>query len=625
MYDLDSQQTYTFTTNEIYHRYIYGSQMLVKFDIRPDFSSIWDFKTLSIFINELIDYEPAKIKPIRKTVFQNCKCIEFKFVNKLVNDFIIIHIMEERNFDVSVSVGRNILFSKGWNEIKEFPYIYSYRISYLPLSLGSDAIANAKPFAFLNDTDFSQCFHFFVRNITNKVPKNRITSFLFEFSEIFFHRPHFNSIFNLELLQQKNQGFLRLYVTDIKNPSLFKLDEKKFVVKGAYVSPFAKSILNKDNFLNGIQIDGTFKVIHKYVTCIILGIAYNTGIPLGFTFSKFEDENLFNLIFKIFIETTGVDLSNFTIQSDQGTAIISSCDKHGCTHIFCLKHLITSFKNKKFSFEASQLVKCSCQKDFDTLVNSFNPIFRNVKNQYDKRRLEKVLNKIGLTFKTGQISIHNQHIFDSVSMLKRSFYRMPSTTNQIESKHGHLNELTPRNNTFFGSLNRLILSITTQIHQFNRNMFHNYRRIINKTKNDSKISKIDEKCEFYNSTENSCECGENDLYSAMFRLNIPCSHMIHLGAEFEKLDEVEINFENQFDELILDILPDETEKQSVQIDFLKKIAVKNIKRFSHSKQKEQIEKYFDDHFNSEFKIFVLGYPIEFFTIVSEGIQFFSSK
>ena len=58
---------------------------------------------------------------------------------------------------------------------------------------------------------------------------------------------------------------------------------------------------------------------------------------------------------------------------------------------------------------------------------------------------------------------------------------------------------------------------------------------------------------------------------------------------------------------------------------LKILAVKNIKRFSHSKDKEEIEKIFDDHFNSEFQEFALGYPIEFFYVISKGIKFFTDK
>lgn len=54
--DYNLQQTYTFTTKGIYQRNIYYSKILVKYDLLPDFSPIWDFKILPIFNNELINY-----------------------------------------------------------------------------------------------------------------------------------------------------------------------------------------------------------------------------------------------------------------------------------------------------------------------------------------------------------------------------------------------------------------------------------------------------------------------------------------------------------------------------------------------------------------------------------------
>ena len=202
---------------------------------------------------------------------------------------------------------------------------------------------------------------------------------------------------------------------------------------------------------------------------------------------------------------------------------------------------------------------------------------------------------------------------------------MPSTTNNIESKHGHLNEMTPRNNTFLGSLHRLILSINTQLHQFNRNMIHNYRKVLNDTIKRSKDPHIAYKCNYYHSSLNSCECGENILYSKMFRVDVPCSHRYSLGATFPDLSEIDFNLDNQFNELIIDVIPEVIDDEVHEINLLKILAVKNIKRFSHSKDKEEIEKFFDDHFNSEFQEFALGYPIEFFDVISKGIKFFTDK
>ena len=71
--------------------------------------------------------------------------------------------------------------------------------------------------------------------------------------------------------------------------------------------------------------------------------------------------------------------------------------------------------------------------------------------------------------------------------MERIKYKMPTTTNSIESVHGHLNEATPRNNLFFSSIFRIIMSINTQIKQFNEKVHHNYRKIINDIKKKKKI------------------------------------------------------------------------------------------------------------------------------------------
>ena len=53
--------------------------------------------------------------------------------------------------------------------------------------------------------------------------------------------------------------------------------------------------------------------------------------------------------------------------------------------------------------------------------------------------------------------------------------------------------------------------------------------------------------------------------------------------------------------------------------------MKNIKKNSHFKNKEEIQKYVDENFHPEYKEFALGYPIEFFTVISNGIEYFSNK
>lgn len=126
---------------------------------------------------------------------------------------------------------------------------------------------------------------------------------------------------------------------------------------------------------------------------------------------------------------------------------------------------------------------------------------------------------------------------------------MPSTTNSIESIHGHLNEATPRNNCFWPSLHRIIMAINFQIHRFNDKLHHNFNKFVRDIKR--KIfhnPSISEECTFYETTINKCQCGETILYSSMYRRDIPCSHRLFLGATTKK----------QLSELILDIINDWT-------------------------------------------------------------------
>ena len=138
-------------------------------------------------------------------------------------------------------------------------------------------------------------------------------------------------------------------------------------------------------------------------------------------------------------------------------------------------------KKKKYGFKTYKLISCRCQKDFELLCNELNKLFK-VKSGNLKQIFETTLNYVGITFENDEISVKNTERWEEVSLKERVKYKMPPTTNSIESVHGHLNEATPRNNLFSSSIFRIIMSINTQIKQFNEKVHHNYRKIINDIK-----------------------------------------------------------------------------------------------------------------------------------------------
>ncbi|KAK8896368.1 hypothetical protein M9Y10_014266 [Tritrichomonas musculus] len=57
--------------------------------------------------------------------------------------------------------------------------------------------------------------------------------------------------------------------------------------------------------------------------------------------------------------------------------------------------------------------------------------------------------------KNYKLYISNEIEWTKVSLLKRIPFKMPTTTNSLESTHGHLNKKMPRRNNFWMSLFRI--------------------------------------------------------------------------------------------------------------------------------------------------------------------------
>ena len=619
-----NQEKIYFETNLISFRNIKGSDIRAKFILKPSWSFCWDFKILSVFLNYFSNFAPIEEKPTRKFQYKHEKTRYFKFVDQVISSLNIIFIHISNNFEIEVSISQQFLLSDVFTEIEEKKYIYSYHLEIEPKP-SSLSIINSEPLSFFNLNDFSSIFIYFVRTMTRNLINNRFTSFLFQFSKFFFKRSIPSSIMSINHLATQSHGYFKILTTHTNFKNLFKLknEENNYILRGCYISPFAKAILTDNlSIIDGLMLDGTFKVLKNYVTCIIVCISFNTSIPIGFTFSPIEDDKLFNSVFKTFLEITNVDLSQFIIESDQGPSLIKSFSGYHCQHLCCLRHLLANLQKKKYGFEASKLVSCKCQKDFLTLTGQFNSIFQKITDSKEIEKLNKTLLKIGLKFINEEITIFNLDRWNEVSMMQRQSFKMPSTSNSIESIHGHLNEATPRNNLFFSSVYRLIMAINTQIKQFEEKLHHNFNKIIRDIKRKGSNPHIDDECNFYNTQIDSCECGETTLYSNMYRCDVPCSHRYHLGASFPSSPDVHLNLNKQFNEFIPDIQEDTDVINQIETNKIKIIIYKNIKKFSHTKKKDEIKKFIDENYEPQFKKFVMGYPIEFYETISIGIDFF---
>ena len=147
-----------------------------------------------------------------------------------------------------------------------------------------------------------------------------------------------------------------------------------------------------------------------------------------------------------------------------------------------------------------------------------------------------MLKKVGLTFDKSEktTTIIDPQRWQSISLLERIQYRMPSTTNALESTSGHLNSKTPRRNNFFISLQRLVLAIMKKSNNIDKNIRRNYNTAKRKTfQHQAKVllQRIEEEISYYESTRDHCHCGENKLLGAIYIMDLPCIHRIKLGAQ----------------------------------------------------------------------------------------------
>lgn len=143
-----------------------------------------------------------------------------------------------------------------------------------------------------------------------------------------------------------------------------------------------------------------------------------------------------------------------------------------------------------------------------------------------------------------QIVFENESRWEEVSLLHRIKLKMLSTTNSIESSHGHLNKRTPRRNSFYGSYFRIINELILKYGSINKQLQHNYNFLKRKTMNQLKALDYNQlrfQMIFYETTEKTCLCGQNKLECALYNIDIPCIHRLALGVQFPSLPQIDLN------------------------------------------------------------------------------------
>ena len=319
----------------------------------------------------------------------------------------------------------------------------------------------------------------------------------------------------------------------------------------------------------------------------------------------------------------------YTVERDNGIALSTVCNAHNNKHLKCLKHFLTSLGLDEFSKEVGELVSAKCIKDFNTLCAIYSEQFS--KASIEKiNNLQKMLGKAGLAYlpETKKIIVADTEKWDAISQIERIKYSMPSTTNALESSHGHLNSQIPRRNNFWSAMLRLTKYVLRKEYGFNESLIRNYqreKRIIKKTAKDNS-SIIDKQIQYYNTTPDKCECGETSLLSKMFRVKIACSHIFSITNTFAELPDIKLETKKNANDLKLHYeitkLPETATESSLEQKIQNK-AVKTIRRFSHFKQEKLIRDAVSTlRINEDF---ANGLPTSYHETVSSGISKFCAQ
>lgn len=615
----------------------------------------WDIKTVSLFLNSLENFLPTE----RSRHVSRAKepYTAMKFVHSENPEIYVrfsFHYLAGR-IELSVSsqwltkdwilkrtTKMSRLGTRGRDCVLESMKTLERFSYYVYISNDTQiAIFTCRSPIFYSIDDFSSPFKDFVHNFLSNDKSSNFTGENLDFINEFYktwikNSRQYDKIKTREQFFQNTEGFIKFVVSEQNEADKqhqIMIDGKNYsILRGIYLSPFAKSIMGEKNknYVDGLLMDTTWHVINNYVTSILMVSVCNVGLPLGFSFGPSEDKAQYEMFYNTFSEEIGVPLDKFTVESDRGTALRAIVSEKGSVHLGCLHHLLRSIKSSEFSHQIGSLVACKCKIDLDILLNTYEEEFSKFIDTPKMSEINRGLASCGLVFDkiSKKIKINDTKTWDEVSQIERIKYKMPSTTNALESSHGHLNEKITRRNDFYTSLVRLTKFTVSKAHNFEHAFQTNFartKRAISRRNTEFYWPIIDKEIVQYHTTLERCECGETKLLSSMMRIDIPCSHQLRIGKEFPECPVIKLEISNNFKELKVKYEEQQrtgaTSKKKLE-EALSEKAVFEVRKRSKCKNKSLIMKSLNPVYVEGETQFANGMPKNFFVTVSDGVHIF---
>ena len=403
-----------------------------------------------------------------------------------------------------------------------------------------------------------------------------------------------------------------------------------FINSGVFILNKAFSLFHNNSNLtiDGFILDTTWRAIPNYVTSILNVCFKNSSLPIAFAFGSGETIYLYDLLLQTVQDHLNIEFEGKYLESDEGSALHSICDKYSMIQLSCLRHFLEKLKKLDYFYEVKQLLKCTSQFEFENCLQIFSDHFTTIctENPEEFTKINKILLKVGLFFLDGQITIQNLNKWKKVSLLSRVDACMPSTTNTLEAMHGHINESCPRRNTFFSSMYRLISEMETKYQNISQRIKHNYNYTKNSTMKmlqNTDLTEMQKMISFYQTENGHCTCGQNKLQSSNYKIDIPCVHRLAIGDQFPILLPLFLNLQIQHTHLSIDYAISQNLYFPQRTHNEKQFVIETIKHFNRYKKIEDIQNFIDSHnYNDTDGFYINNQPAASIKIIEEGIYFF---
>ena len=386
MYRDEEEASLRLKSQELFDDMLVGSKQRKRAEISLENGDIWNVDNISLLLNTLKGWHcDRNIPRVYKSKSQTCAdTAYYSFEDNNNKKYrIFIHVkVPIRSIRVEVTTDflidqwdktsvtiDSLRGSQGRRNVSpQKVTINTFHFSVDISDRSSFALLHRKSMEFYEQTMFSEPFDCFASTLCRCGFIYDKKSSIFNYYEKFHSYNKIKKPKNEETFMKNAHGYLLFRTSDIVDDDKFDIyengDEKQSIIDGVYISSFASSILRENaDIVDGLIMDTTWKVMKNYVTSILVASSFSVSIPLGFSFGAAETKDLYELLFIYFKSKLDIDLSQYIIESDQGSALRSVCEHYGNEHLACLRHLLVSLRYDEFGFQVANLDRSHFQQN----------------------------------------------------------------------------------------------------------------------------------------------------------------------------------------------------------------------------------------------------------------------